>query len=79
MKYLLVLAVLVVAFWIWRNNRRSDSRPEKQPTPPPIGLPLTMVACLECGTHLPESEALRGDQGSYCCAEHRRQHERAST
>ena len=76
MKFLLVLAVLVVAFWVWRNNRQAQSQSAKRPPPPPIGLPLTMVACLECGTHLPETEALRGAQGCYCCAEHRRQHER---
>jgi uncharacterized protein len=30
-----------------------------------------MVACLHCGTHLPESEAVKGRHGAYCCDEHR--------
>jgi uncharacterized protein len=76
MKFLLVLAVLVVAFWVWRNNRLAESASNKQPPPQTPGLPLAMVACLECGTHLPESEAVRGPGGSYCCIEHRQQHER---
>jgi uncharacterized protein len=77
MKYLLVFAVVMVAFWVWRNNRLTegdppaDSRARKnQPASPAI-----MVACLECGTHLPESEAVRGRDGSFCCAEHRQQRE----
>jgi hypothetical protein len=32
MKYLLVTAVVLVAFWIWRNNRRAD---QAAPPPPP--------------------------------------------
>ena len=34
-----------------------------------------MVACLQCGTHLPETEAVRGQQGAYCCEAHQRQRE----
>jgi uncharacterized protein len=78
MKYLLVLAVLVVAFWVWRNNRQAESRDNRPHRPKPAALPMAMVACLECGTHLPESEAVRGPGGSYCCNEHRQQHERSS-
>jgi uncharacterized protein len=78
MKFLLVLAVVVVAIWIWRNNRQSEANevPRKPPQPP--ALPVNMVACLQCGTHMPESDALRGTQGPYCCPEHRQQHERGS-
>lgn len=78
MKYLLVLAVLVVAFWVWRNNRQAESNDNRPRSPRPAALPMAMVACLECGTHLPESEAVRGPGGSYCCTEHRQQHERRS-
>jgi uncharacterized protein len=36
-----------------------------------------MVACLQCGTHLPESEAVQGRQGAYCSTEHRQLREGA--
>jgi len=71
MKYLLVLLIVLVAFWIWRNNRigRNTPPPAPQPGPKP---PVAMVACRQCGTHLPESEALVGRHGHYCSDEHRR-------
>ncbi|GMU49811.1 MAG: hypothetical protein KJZ92_06180 [Rhodocyclaceae bacterium] len=31
-----------------------------------------MVVCARCGVHLPESEAIDGDGGRFCCEEHRR-------
>lgn len=79
MKYLLVAAVVLVAFWIWRNNRRAD---QAAPPPPPrsraVGQPAPMVACSHCGMHLPADEAVQGRAGSYCCQEHRRQAEGAA-
>ena len=77
MKYLLVLAVLIVAIHIWRNNRQAESDTARRKAPSRPALPVPMVACLQCGTHLPESEAVRGPRGSYCCPEHRQQHERS--
>ncbi len=74
MKYLLVLAVVIVAFYVWRNNRRVERQARETATPPPRpapGQPIAMVACRACGTHLPPNEAVTGRQGSYCSAEHR--------
>lgn len=79
MKYLLVLAVLVVAFYIWRNNRlrdaadRQSERDARTPRKPP--LPAAMVACRHCGTHLPETEAIPGRLGPYCSPEHKQRGE----
>lgn len=77
MKYLLVLAVLMVAFWLWRNGRRQDQaeavrqqRPEPRPAP---GTPQPMARCAVCGLHLPQADALPGPAGWYCSAEHRAQ------
>lgn len=71
MKYLLVLAVVLVAVWIWRNNRRIEQQeqpPAKQPPP----APQDMVSCPVCSVHLPRSDALPGPDGRlYCCQEHR--------
>lgn len=80
MKYLLVLAVVMVAIYVWRNNRVTD-RSQASP-PPPTGaprLPVVMVACQLCGTHLPEGETVKGALGPYCSAEHRRLKEGGST
>jgi uncharacterized protein len=77
MKYLLVFAVVMVAFWVWRNNRLTDGDPPSgaRARKSPPASPAIMVACLECGTHLPESEAVSGREGRYCCTEHRQQRE----
>ena len=74
MKYLLVLAVVMVAFYVWRNNRLADRDHAARQKPPPArtNTPAIMVACQQCGTHLPQTEAVRGSQGHYCSAEHRR-------
>jgi uncharacterized protein len=69
MKYLVLLAVLVIAYMVWRNGRiehkESARRGQKAP-------PLEMVSCAACGLHLPQPEAVRGSDGRYyCCNEHR--------
>lgn len=74
MKFLLVLGVVLVAFWIWRNNRMGGDTPRPTATPRPAA-PTAMVSCLQCGTHVPEGESVTGRDGRYCCHEHRRQRE----
>lgn len=71
MKYLLVLAVVLVAFFIWRGNRRERMRAPPPATPRPLDEPQSMTRCDQCGTHLPDTEAVPGRQGSYCSAAHR--------
>ena len=80
MKYLLVIAVVFVAFWFWRQGRQAgnDTPSAAQRRAKPLPPPTAMVACLQCGTHLPETEAARGQQGAYRCAEHRRLRESQS-
>lgn len=73
MKFILVLAVVLVAFWIWRNNRLGDREAPRPPTPPRAPQsPAIMVACAHCGMHLPSVEAVQGNRGTYCSQEHRR-------
>lgn len=69
MKYLLVLAVVLVAFYIWRNNRAAEAR--EQAAPPPRA-PDAIVTCRHCGVHLPSREAVKGTLGYYCGPEHQR-------
>jgi uncharacterized protein len=76
MKYLLVLAVIAVAFWVWRNNRLQNKEgavkaSAKKTAQDTLAQPQPMLQCVVCGVHLPAGEALAGRQGSYCSAAHR--------
>ena len=73
MKYLLVLAVVFAALWIWRGQRASARPPvaRDRPSGPPPD-PARMVACRHCGLHLPQAEAVADAQGHYCSVEHLR-------
>ena len=72
MKYLLVLAVVAAAIWIWRGQRAAEAARSTPPVRRTPQAPTPMVACRHCGTHLPEAECVRGQRGLYCSAEHLR-------
>ncbi|MDP3139153.1 MAG: PP0621 family protein, partial [Burkholderiaceae bacterium] len=40
-----------------------------------LALPEDMVSCPVCDLHLPRAEAVVGNKGLYCSADHRRQAE----
>lgn len=76
MKFLVLFAVLAIAYLLWRNARL-----ERKAQPPPTpqrpaagpGTPQDMVECEVCQVHLPRGDALAGPDGShYCSQEHRR-------
>lgn len=82
MKYLLVFAVLWIAIWLWRKNRREEMRdamreraakaqpPQRASTQ--VGPPQAMVRCAHCGLHLPATDAIAGPGGTvYCSTAHR--------
>lgn len=75
MKYLLTLAILVIAVKWWLSRQARPTRAEPPPAsvpPPPAAAPLPMCACAHCGLMLPEGEAWLDEQGrAFCCAEHR--------
>ncbi|SFC02012.1 uncharacterized protein SAMN05216344_10794 [Polaromonas sp. OV174] len=76
MKYLLVMALVLVVAWLWRHNRQAEIKEAKPaaPAPQPKGQGVTeIVACDLCQVHLPKSEALIGSHGIYCSDAHRRQ------
>jgi len=71
MKYLLVLAVVLVVLWLLRANRRAAPPQRSAPRQGPAQQ-QEMVQCPICSVHLPRSDALPGPNGQlYCCAEHR--------
>jgi uncharacterized protein len=71
MKYLVLLAVLVIAYMVWRSNRiERGGSPPRGPAAGPG--PQEMVACPVCGLHLPRADAVTGNDGlPYCSQEHR--------
>ena len=75
MKYLLVLAVLLIAWYLWRSARDREDAEDRVPPPAakPPALPQDMVRCPVCALHLPRPDAVPGASGRlYCSAEHRR-------
>jgi uncharacterized protein len=80
MKYLIVVAVLAVAFWLWRNNRQNAKVQQKKTAPDKanasnIGPPQPMLRCAACGVHVPATDAVVGKRGSYCSSAHLSQRE----
>lgn len=75
MKYLLLIAI--VGLLVWFARRASRPPPPARPAAPADPKPQDMVACAQCGVHLPRGEALPGRGGVFCGEAHRRAHEAA--
>lgn len=75
MKYLLVLAVVLIAMYIWRSNRAQQRPPPSARSGGEAPKAIEMVRCDVCGVHCPKTDALRGKHGVYCTAKHRSQAE----
>ena len=79
MKFLLVIVVVLIGFYVWRNSRRADMRDDamsRRPDEHALPEPQDMVSCPVCTVHLPRSDASVGKKGLYCSEEHRDQAER---
>lgn len=67
-KFLLLIAVFVVAYAVIRNSsRRRDTGHEA-----PRAGAEDMVRCKVCGIHLPRSESLTSGGEVFCSEEHQR-------
>lgn len=75
MKLLLLLLVLLFAVWLWRSGRQAKQPPSRRRASPPAQAPLEMIACAQCGLHLPKADAVVGQHGLYCSIEHRQRAE----
>ncbi|MDB5869892.1 MAG: hypothetical protein JWP96_2224 [Polaromonas sp.] len=76
MKYLLIMALVLVVFWLWRHNRQAEKNaapPQARPNVAAGQAVTEIVACEVCHVHLPQSEALIGRSGFYCSEAHRRE------
>ena len=72
MKYLILIAVVLVVLWLLRNQRRGGTSERTDSRREPPARPQDMVQCALCSVHLPRTDALAGPDGRlYCCAEHR--------
>ena len=82
MKYLLVIAVVLLVLWLWRGNRREEEQERRAAgaaRPGPRLEQQEMARCPVCSVHFPRSDALPGRDGLlYCCAEHRSRAEQRS-
>ena len=81
MKYLLILGLTLVVFWLWQGKRRATlaekaraQRPDPTATQGQVQA-TEIIACDLCSVHLPRTEALSGGRGIYCSDAHRRQAE----
>ena len=66
-----VLRIILILFGVWLVlqiiKRALASRQVNSSRQPSIA---NMVACAQCGVHLPESEAIRENGRYYCSEEH---------
>ena len=74
MKFLLLIAIVLLVAWLWRGNREEDGRERSASAGRTRAAPpqQEMIQCPVCSVHLPRADALPGPDGRlYCCAEHR--------
>ena len=72
MKYLVLVGVLLVVYFLWRSQRRGEQVEKRADAAAPAALPMDMVSCAVCSLHLPLADALPGNNGLlYCSPEHR--------
>jgi uncharacterized protein len=65
-KLLLFAFLAFCAYLVFRGMSRPKGRPTEERRPAE-----EMVACAQCGVHLPEGESLRSGEHCYCSEAHR--------
>ena len=78
MKYLILLTIVVAVLFLAKLSRRADQarRQAESKTGDPVEK-QALLACAQCGVHLPENETLLGRGGVFCGEAHRSAFERA--
>jgi len=72
-KFLLLIAVFIIAYLVIQHSARRREAGEQRPQPKPgKSQPENMVRCGVCGIHLPRSESLASGGDYYCSEEHLR-------
>ena len=76
MGFVRLLTWLVIGYFLWamvRNYLRKQESLRKKQTPAQPASPALIVKCRQCGLHLPQPEAVSGNDQWFCGDEHRRQ------
>lgn len=71
MKVVLFVAAVFVLLWLLRGTIRRRVKKDPPAAPPTAAAPQQIVACAQCGVHLPRDEALPGQGGVFCGDAHR--------
>ena len=74
MKFILVIAVVLVAFYVWRSSRIARRPPPAAPRSDPAKV-VEMASCDLCGVHCAVNDLVVGRRGAYCTTQHRAQAE----
>lgn len=79
MRFFLLLGLFFAVVWLIRGGRRPRVADPAAPATPvaPQGAAEQVVACVHCGVHLPQSEAVSGAAGWFCGETHRAAHDAA--
>lgn len=67
LRTLIFLLLIGILFWLlkgWLHKRHDRTANRNDPGG-------KMLRCAHCGLHVPENEAIRFEQHSYCCEQHR--------
>jgi len=75
MRPLLVFLLILVLAWRWRTWREARQQEKQRQNPSQAGSTTAMLACRQCGVHVPAQDAVVGRLGTYCCAAHQMQME----
>ena len=67
-KFLLLIAVLIIAYLVIKSSARRDDRKQQAPR----SHSEDMVRCKVCGVHLPRSEGIASRGEFFCSEEHLR-------
>lgn len=72
MGQLIRIIIAILALWLVVHYVRRALARRRSSTEPTPDRPAPMLTCAVCGTHVPESEAVRAAGKTYCSEEHRR-------
>ncbi len=74
-RILFILAVVAVVYLLLKSRHAGSSGARPPGRPDPQAPAEDMVRCVQCGVHLPRSEAIMAGGKFYCCEAHRQAHQ----